>query len=133
MLEKFGLEFKIVNPDYIKELRRNRGIHANPWTSFPRLITSMDWLKTGDPLRMFKEVIPINASYPRKFDILVVDEAHNIAPAGSTHYALDSLRTKLIRSISKHFQHHLFLTATPHNGNRQSFSSLLELLDEQRF
>lgn len=47
MQEKFGLEFKIVNTDYIRQMRRDRGIHANPWTSFPRLITSQDWLKSG--------------------------------------------------------------------------------------
>ena len=102
MLEKFGLEFKIVNTEYIKELRRNRGIHANPWTSFPRLITSVDWLKSGEPLRALRDVLPVRASYPRKFDILVVDEAHNVAPAGSAHYALESQRTRLIRTISPH-------------------------------
>ena len=133
MLEKFGLEFKIVNTDYIRELRRNRGIHANPWTSFPRLITSMDWIKGGEALRLLREVIPVRASYPRKFDILVVDEAHNVAPAGSGRYALESLRTRLIKILSPHFQHHLFLTATPHNGYTESFTSLLELLDDQRF
>ena len=133
MLEKFGLEFKIVNTDYIKELRRHRGIHANPWTSFPRLITSVDWLKSGEPLRTFRDVLPFRASYPRKFDMLVVDEAHNVAPSGSAHYALESQRTRLIRKISPHFQHRLFLTATPHNGYTESFTSLLELLDDQRF
>lgn len=133
MLEKFGLEFKIVNTEYIKELRRNRGIHANPWTSFPRLITSVDWLKSGDPLRSLRDVLPPHFSYPRKFDILVVDEAHNVAPAGSSHYVLESQRTRLVRTISPHFQHRLFLTATPHNGYKQSFTSLLELLDDQRF
>lgn len=133
MLEKFGLEFKIVNTDYIKELRRNRGIHVNPWTSFPRLIASVDWLKSGDPLRALRDVLPPRAGYPRKFDVLVVDEAHNVAPAGSPHYALESQRTRLIRMISPHFQHRLFLTATPHNGYTQSFTSLLELLDDQRF
>ena len=133
MLEKFGLEFKIVNTDYIKELRRNRGIHANPWTSFPRLITSVDWLKSGEPLRTFRDVLPVRASFPRKYDVLVVDEAHNVAPAGSAHYALESQRTRLIRTISPHFQHRLFLTATPHNGYTESFTSLLELLDDQRF
>jgi len=30
MWEKFGLEFRIVDTDYIKQLRRERGIHANP-------------------------------------------------------------------------------------------------------
>ena len=133
MLEKFGLEFKTVNTDYIRELRRNRGIHVNPWTSFPRLIASVDWLKSGDALRTLRDIFPSRAAYPRKFDVLVVDEAHNVAPAGSPHYMLESQRTRLIRTISPHFQHHLFLTATPHNGYTQSFTSLLELLDDQRF
>ncbi|MGO9267970.1 MAG: DISARM system SNF2-like helicase DrmD [Candidatus Binataceae bacterium] len=133
MLEKFGLEFKVVNTDYVKELRRARGIHANPWTSFPRLIASVDWIKSGEPLRMFRDILPIRANYPRKFDILVVDEAHNVAPAGSAHYALESQRTQFIRKIAPHFQHRLFLTATPHNGYTESFTSLLELLDDQRF
>ncbi len=133
MQEKFGLEFKIVNTDYIRKLRRDRSIHANPWTSFPRLIASMDWMKTGEGLRLLREVLPVHASYPREFDILVVDEAHNVAPSGSANYVADSLRTKLIRSIAPHFQHRLFLTATPHNGYTASFTSLLELLDDQRF
>ena len=133
MLEKFGLDFKIVNTDYIRQLRRDRGIHANPWTSFPRLIVSQDWMKSGEPLRLLREIIPAHAKYPRKFDILVVDEAHNIAPSGSTNYALESLRTRMIREIAPHFQHKLFLTATPHNGYTESFTSLLELLDDQRF
>jgi len=133
MQEKFGLEFKIVNTVYIKELRRKRGIHANPWSSFPRLIVSMDWMKAGEAMRLLREILPVNTSYPRKFDILVVDEAHNVAPSGSKNYALDSQRTRLIRTLSPHFQHRLFLTATPHNGYTESFTSLLELLDNQRF
>jgi superfamily II DNA or RNA helicase len=133
MLDKFGLEFNIVNTDYVKDLRRARGIHANPWTSFPRLIASVDWIKSGEPLRMLRDILPVRATYPRKFDILVVDEAHNVAPAGSAHYALESQRTQFIRKIAPHFQHRLFLTATPHNGYTESFTSLLELLDDQRF
>jgi len=133
MLEKFGLEFRIVDTAYVKQLRRDRGIHANPWTSFPRLIASMDWMKSGEGLRLLRDVIPILPTHPRKFDILVVDEAHNVAPAGSGRYALESQRTRLIRTLSPHFQHRLFLTATPHNGYTESFTSLLELLDDQRF
>lgn len=133
MLEKFGLEFQIVDTSYIKQLRRDRGIHANPWTSHPRLITSMDWVKSGEGLRTMRDVLPLHASYPRKFDMLVIDEAHNIAPAAGANYALESQRTRFIRSISPHFQHRLFLTATPHNGYTESFTSLLELLDDQRF
>lgn len=133
MLEKFGLEFKIVDTEYVKKLRRERGIHANPWTSFPRLIASMDWMKGGEAMRLIRDILPVHPAFPRKFDILVVDEAHNIAPSGSGKYAIESQRTKLIRTLSPHFQHRLFLTATPHNGYTESFTSLLELLDDQRF
>ncbi|WP_422449527.1 MULTISPECIES: DISARM system SNF2-like helicase DrmD [unclassified Endozoicomonas] len=133
MQEKFGLEFKIVDSNYVRDIRRKLGIHANPWTSFPRLITSMHWAKSGEGLRTMKDILPPHAEYPRKFDILVVDEAHHIAPASSTHYAMESQRTRYIRSIAPHFQHRLFLSATPHNGYTESFTSLLELLDNQRF
>lgn len=133
MLEKFGLEFRVVDATYIKKLRRERGIHANPWTSHPRLITSMDWVKSGEGLRAMRDVLPAHTNYPRKFDMLVIDEAHNVAPAAGANYALESQRTRFIRSISPHFQHRLFLTATPHNGYTESFTSLLELLDDQRF
>lgn len=133
MLEKFGLEFKVIDTDYVKKLRRERGIHVNPWTSFPRLIASMDWMKSGEGLRLMRDILPVYPTFPRKFDALVVDEAHNIAPSGSGSYAVESLRTKLLRLLSPHFQHRLFLTATPHNGYTESFTSLLELLDDQRF
>ena len=34
---KFGLEFRVVDTAYVKDLRRTQGLYANPWTSFPRL------------------------------------------------------------------------------------------------
>ena len=133
MHEKFGLEFRIVDTEYVKRLRRERGIHANPWTSFPRLIASVDWMKSGEGLRLIKDALPPHVTYPRKFDILVIDEAHNVAPSAASRYPMPSQRTRLIRTLAPHFEHRLFLTATPHNGYQQSFTSLLELLDDQRF
>lgn len=133
MREKFGLEFRIVDTAYVRELRRRRGIHANPWTSYPRLIASMDWMKGGEALRQLEDALPAIPTLPRKFDILVVDEAHNVAPSGSGKYATDSRRTRLVRKLTPHFEHRLFLSATPHNGYQESFTALLELLDDQRF
>ncbi len=43
-------------------------------------------------------------------------------------FAIDSLRTGAIRLLAPHFEHKLFLTATPHNGYSESFTALLELL-----
>ncbi len=133
MREKFGLDFRIVDTDYMRELRRSRGIHTNPWTSFPRLITSIDWIKSDFAMTMMKDILPRIPTYPRKFDMLVVDEAHNVAPVGGGNYAVDSLRTQAINAIAPHFEHRLFLSATPHNGDKVSFTGLLEMLDSQRF
>jgi superfamily II DNA or RNA helicase len=135
MRDKFGLDFRIVDSELMKELRRKRGIHVNPWTHFPRLITSIDFLKRERPLRLFREVLPQEGEsiYPRRFDLLILDESHNCAPSGRGKYATDSLRTEAIRLLARHFEHKLFLTATPHNGYPESFTALLELLDNQRF
>jgi ERCC4-related helicase len=135
MRDKFGLDFRIIDTELMKQLRRERGIHVNPWGHFPRLITSIDFLKRERPLRLFRETLPSEGEsiYPRKYDILVLDEAHNCAPSGRGKYATDSLRTQALRTLTPHFEHKLFLTATPHNGYVESFSALLELLDDQRF
>jgi superfamily II DNA or RNA helicase len=135
MRSKFGLEFRIVDSQLMSDLRRQQGIHANPWTHFPRLISSLEFFRRDRSLRLFRANLPREGQsiYPRTFDLLIVDEAHNIAPSGRGHYAVDSLTTKAIREITPHFEHKLFLSATPHNGYRESFTALLELLDNQRF
>lgn len=133
MAEKFGLEFRIVNAELLKDLRRTRGLRSNPWTHFPRLIVSMDWLKRDRPMKLFGEAVKGAPVYPRTFDLLIIDEVHNVAPSGRGKYATDSQRTQSIRTIAPHFEHRLFLSATPHNGYRESWTALLELLDSQRF
>ena len=65
--------------------------------------------------------------------MLIVDEAHNCAPAAGGRYAMPSKRTEALRTLAPHCEHRLFLTATPHNGYRESFTALLEMLDDQRF
>jgi hypothetical protein len=135
MRDKFGLDFRVVDSELMRHLRRSRGIHVNPWSHYPRLITSIDFLKRERPLRLFRETLPgpDEPAYPRRYDLLIVDEAHNCAPSGRGKYATDSMRTQALRELVPHFEHKLFLSATPHNGYPESFSALLELLDNQRF
>ncbi len=133
MEEKFQLEFHLIDRDNMQQLRREYGMHVNPWTSFPRLITSMDFIKREQPLRLFQESLQGADSPLPDWDLLIVDEAHNIAPSGRGGYAVASDRTRMMRAIADHFQHRLFLTATPHNGYTESFTALLEMLDPLRF
>jgi hypothetical protein len=65
--------------------------------------------------------------------LLILDEAHHAAPASGSRYAIDSQFTRNVRRLAERFEHRLFLSATPHNGHSNSFSTLLELLDPYRF
>jgi superfamily II DNA or RNA helicase len=135
MREKFGLDFNIIDSESVRELRRARGPYANPFAHWPRAIVSIDYVKRERPLRLLRDVAPDSepARGVRRFDLLIVDEAHNVAPPGKQQHADDSKRTHAVRTIAARFEHKLFLTATPHNGNPESFQALLELLDDQRF
>ena len=133
MLDRFGLDFRIVDLDSVRLLRRERGVNANIFAHYPRLIVSFDWLKRDRPMKLLRDFLPADSSfYPRRIDFLIVDEVHQCAPA-TGKYATDSQRTELLRFLGSYAEHRLFLSATPHNGYASSFSALLELLDPQRF
>lgn len=136
LAEKFGLEFRIIERETVINMRREFGPTINPWASFPRLVTSLDYLKQEHPQRLFEELAHRQSEDRRgvkPWDLLILDEAHNVSPSGGRSYIRDSDRTRMMRMISEHFEHKVFLTATPHNGYRESFTGLLELLDNLRF
>lgn len=133
MDEKFNLQFHIIDRQAILNLRREYGTHVNPWQSHPWLITSMDFIKRETHLRNFVAGLRKPDGSMASWDLLILDEAHNCAPSGRQKYVRDSKRTKMLRNLSSHFRHRLFVTATPHNGYTESFTALLELLDPLRF
>ena len=143
MREKFGLDFVIVDSARMAEDRRTYGLAANPLRLHPRIIVSMAWLPGVRAQRLLREVLAEtdrSASARRyAFDVLVVDEAHHVAPAapsaagGGRGYAVDSQRTRALRRLADKCEHRLFLSATPHNGYTESFSALLEMIDPRRF
>ncbi|MDN5764998.1 MAG: DISARM system SNF2-like helicase DrmD [Humibacillus sp.] len=143
MREKFGLDFVIVNSERRAEVRRTHGLAANPFRLFPRVIVSMAWLPTPAAQRLLRSVYDgvgrLNSARRFAFDVLVVDEAHHVAPSspsavgGGRGYAVDSQRTMATRALAEKCEHRLFLSATPHNGHSESFTALLEMIDNRRF
>lgn len=143
MREKFGLEFQIVDSDLMAQVRRSHGLNANPFRLFQRVIVSMSWLPSLRAQRLLREVYAdvrhANTARRFAFDVLVVDEAHHVAPssptavAGRPGYAVDSQRTVATRALAEKCEHRLFLSATPHNGYSESFTALLEMIDDRRF
>ncbi len=126
---RFGLTFEVFDRTYMERIRRERGHAVNAWDTFPRFIISHKLLideTYAGPMRTWLDNL-------RPGSLLIFDEAHHAAPASSSKYAIDSQITKSIRKLASRFEHRLFLSATPHNGHSNSFSSLLEILDSERF
>ncbi|MCB9520314.1 MAG: helicase [Myxococcales bacterium] len=129
MEQRFGLSFEIYDRDFVTAKRQERGYQVNPWTTHSRFIISHALLRNEAytaPLRDWLGEFQGGA-------LLILDEAHNAAPASGSRYAVDSKLTKVVRDLSGRFEHKLFLSATPHNGHSNSFSALLEMLDPQKF
>jgi hypothetical protein len=136
MEAKFGLGFTIVDTAQLRELRRSHGLEANPFAVYPRTIISLQWLRTPRVQRMLDELLTNESRFPGFFDLLIVDEVHHCAPAEPPKpggYPVESKQTQAVRRLTEHSQHHLFLSATPHNGYSWSWQALLEMLDPQRF
>ena len=126
---RFGLRFEIFDREYVEHVRRQRGYAVNPWTTFPRFLVSQRLLideTYTTPLRVWLGNL-------RPGSLLILDEAHHAAPSTGAKYAIDSKITAAVRDLAPRFEHRLFLSATPHNGHSNSFSALLEILDEKRF
>jgi superfamily II DNA or RNA helicase len=126
---KFGLSFDIVDRAYLEELRRRRGFGVNPWATGSRFILSQSLVSDESYVGGLRDLLEDF----RARSLLILDEAHHAAPAGGGRYAIESQFTKDLRDLAGRFEHRIFLSATPHNGHANSFATLLELLDPQRF
>ena len=136
---KFNLDFRVIDSDSTFKLRRELGIDTNPWRAFPRIITSMDYLRMPDVLQQFLQASEAGADAETNgnrttahapWDLLIVDEVHHFAPQSGNRA---SQRTRMLREIRFLFEHRLFASATPHNGKTVCFTGVLELLDPIRF
>ena len=127
--ERFGLVFEILDRHYVAEVRRGRGFGVNPWETHSRFLISHNLLVDptyADPMRAW--LGPMKAG-----SLLILDEAHHAAPSSGGRYGIETKFTREVRDLGARFEHRLFLSATPHNGHSNSFSTLLELLDPTRF
>lgn len=127
--ERFGLVFEILDRAYLTRMRRERGFGVNPWRTHSRFLISHNLLidpAYADPMREW-----LGPMLPGS--LLILDEAHHAAPSSAGRYGIETKFTRAVRDLCGRFEHRLFLSATPHNGHSNSFSTLLELLDPYRF
>ena len=117
MWNRFTIPLVRLDSSKIQKIRANLPSNYNPFFYYDKTIVSIDTLKKDVEYRTHLE----NAYW----DIIVIDEAQNVAERGD-HQAQRSRLAKLLADRSDTM---IMLSATPHDGRAKSFASLMNMLD----
>lgn len=118
MWSRFTLPLIRLDSAGLQRIRANIPTHHNPFNYYDKTIISIDTLKQDNQLRPLLE--------NSRWDVIVVDEAHNVAARGKR---LVAQRAALAKLLAPRCEHMILLSATPHDGSRESFASLMNMLD----
>jgi len=117
MWSRFTIPLVRLDSIGIQRVRSRIPTNHNPFYNYDKAIISIDTLKQDAEYRTHLE----NAFW----DIIVIDEAHNVARRGKG----SSQRAKLAKLLSGRSDTLIMLSATPHDGKARSFASLMNMLD----
>ncbi len=107
---RFGLDAFVADARQMRRRQADLPVGVNPWTTVPVAIASMDYVKRPEILASVLGC---------RWDVLIVDEAHNAAGHTERHDAIAALGARC--------PYVLLLTATPHNGDRRAFAALCDI------
>lgn len=116
MWNRFTIPLTRLDSAGLQRVRNNIPGNHNPFYYYDKSIISIDTLKQDNEYRRHLE-----QAY---WDIIVIDEAHNVAERGSS-----SQRAQLAQLLAGRSDTLIMLSATPHDGKARSFASLMNMLD----
>lgn len=116
MWNRFSIPLTRLDSSGLQRVRNKIPTNHNPFHFFDKSIISIDTLKQDIEYRHYLE-----QAY---WDIIVIDEAHNVAERGS-----NSQRSRLAKLLASRSDSLIMLSATPHDGKPESFASLMNMLD----
>ncbi|MDB0056730.1 DEAD/DEAH box helicase [Akkermansiaceae bacterium] len=113
---RFSLPLTRLDSASLQSVRRKIPTNHNPFHYYDRSIISIDTLKQDGEYRNHLE-----SAY---WDVIVIDEAHNVAERSS-----NSQRSRVAKLLANRSDSLILLSATPHDGSRESFASLMNMLN----
>ena len=117
MWARFSIPLVRLDSIGLARIRAEIPTHHNPFYHFDKTIISIDTLKQHNWFRRHVE--------GARWDVVVIDEAHNVASRGSR----ESQRAGIAAKLARNCDSMILLSATPHDGKPESFASLMNLLD----
>ena len=117
MWNRFTIPLVRLDSKKIQDIRAKLPSNYNPFYYYDKTIISIDTLKRDVEYRTHIE----NAYW----DIIVIDEAQNVAERGDRQ----AQRAKLANLLAERSDTMIMLSATPHDGRARSFASLMNMLD----
>lgn len=114
---RFTIPLVRLDSNRIQKIRSNLPSNYNPFFYYDKTIVSIDTLKRDVEYRTHLE----NAYW----DIIVIDEAQNVASRGDKQ----AQRSKLAELLATRSDTMIMLSATPHDGKSRSFASIMNMLD----
>ncbi|MBM7084577.1 helicase-related protein [Micromonospora humidisoli] len=111
---RFAIPLVRLDSTGIQRIQQEIPAGRNPFTYFKRAIISVDTLKDAGQFGHHLEATT--------WDAVVIDESHNLINKGTQ-------RNELARRLAAKTDALLLASATPHNGDKESFARLISLLD----
>ncbi|MCL3998682.1 DEAD/DEAH box helicase [Streptomyces lavenduligriseus] len=110
---RFSLPLVRLDSTGIQRIQQEIPAGRNPFAHFKRVIVSVDTLKSATYAHHLENIT---------WDAVVIDESHNLVNKGTRN-------NRLAHRLAEQTDALILASATPHNGDAESFAELIRMLD----